>query len=283
MHPQCASRGVGSIMMLDSHHPFKFKPAYLEIADLPAAQRAEAMRDPARRAAILSQEDTPPAGSDPMIVRMVSRMPMTCPRFVLIRDHVDYEPLPDQTIGALAAATNMTPLEYLYDHITAGDGTNAAISFFLNYNEGNLDETYEMMKNPNVISGLGDGGAHVRLICDASQTTFQLAFWTRDRTRGPKLPLEYVVRKMTHDSARLYGMNDRGLLQVGKRADINVIDYANLQLGVPKMKFDLPSGAPRIHQPSTGYLATMVNGEVTRRNDADTGARPGRLYRSRPN
>ena len=218
-----------------------------------------------------------------MIVRMVSRMPMTAGRYIVIDDHVDYEPGPESRIEALAAAAGQTPLEFLYDHITAGDGTKAAISFFLNYNEGNLDETYEMMANPNVISGLGDGGAHVRLICDASQTTFQLAFWTRDRTRGPKLPLEYVVRKMTHDAARLYGMNDRGLLKVGKRADINVMDYANLNLGVPKMLFDLPSGAPRIHQGSTGYLATLVNGEVTRRNDADTGARPGRLYRSRPN
>ncbi len=283
MHPQCASRGVGSIMMLDSHHPFKFKPAYLEIADLPAAQRAAAMRDPARRAAILSQEDAPPAGSDPMIVRMVSRMPMTAGRYVLIGDSVDYEPLPEQRIEALAAAAGVSPLEYLYDHITAGEGTNAAISFFLNYNAGNLDETYEMMSNPNVISGLGDGGAHVRLICDASQTTFQLAFWTRDRKRGPKLPLEYLVRKMTHDGAKLYGMNDRGLLKVGKRADINVIDYDKLSLGRPEMHFDLPSGAPRMHQSSTGYLATMVNGVVTRRFDADTGARPGRLYRSRPN
>jgi N-acyl-D-aspartate/D-glutamate deacylase len=283
MHPQCASRGVGSIMMLDSHHPFKFKPGYLEIADLPAAQRAEAMRDPARRAAILSQEDAPPAGSDPMIVRMVSRMPMTAGRYVPIGERVDYEPTPDQKIEALAAAAGVTPLEYLYDYITAGDGTNAAISFMLNYNEGNLNETYEMMANPNVISGLGDGGAHVRLICDASVTTFQLAFWTRDRTRGPKLPLEYVVRKMTHDAARLYGMNDRGLIKVGKRADINVLDYANLNLGRPEMHFDLPSGAPRIHQGSTGYLATMVNGDVTRRNDQDTGARPGRVYRSRTN
>jgi N-acyl-D-amino-acid deacylase len=282
MHPQVASRGVGSIVMLDSHHPFKFKPAYLEIADLPAAQRAAAMRDPTRRATILSQEDAPPAGSDPMIVRMVSRMPMTVARFTLISDQVDYEPLPEQRIDALAEAAGQTPLEYLYDHITADDGTNSAISFFLNYNAGNLDETYEMLANPNVISGLGDGGAHVKLICDASQTTFQLAFWARDRKRGPTLPLEYIVRKLTRDPAALYGLNDRGMLAVGKRADINVIDFDRLALGVPTMRYDLPTGAPRLHQPSSGYLATMVNGQVTRRNDADTGARPGRLYRSRP-
>jgi N-acyl-D-amino-acid deacylase len=281
MHPQCASRGVGSIQMLDSHHPFKFKPAYLEIEHLPAAKRAEAMRDPARRAAILAQEDAPPAGSDPMIMRMVSRMPMMCGNYNVIGDSVDYEPTAEARIELRAAAAGVTPLEYLYDHLSAGDGTNGVIWFALNYNEGNLDETYDMLSNPNVISGLGDGGAHVRLICDASQTTFQLAFWTRDRKRGPTLPLEYIVRKMTHDAATLYGMNDRGLLAVGKRADINVIDYARLALGKPEIRFDLPSGAPRMHQSSTGYLATMVNGEVTRRNDADTGARPGRLYRSR--
>ena len=183
----------------------------------------------------------------------------------------------------LARRAGQYPFQSLYDYITAGEGPNASISFMLNYNSCNLETAYEMMANPNVISGLGDGGAHVRLICDASQTTFQLAFWTRDRKRGPKLPLEYVVRKLTHDGAKLYGMNDRGLIKVGKRADINVLDYANLNLGRPEMHFDLPSGAPRIHQGSTGYLATLVNGQATRRNDQDTGARPGRVYRSRAN
>lgn len=283
LRPQCASRGVGSIQMLDSHHPFKFKPAYMEIAHLPVAQRAEAMRDPERKAAILAQDHAPPAGTDPMIARMVPRLFDGAGRNYIITDTVDYEPGADQTIEVLARAAGTTPIDYIYDHLSAGDGTNAAISFVLNYSEGNLDETYEMLARPNVISGLGDGGAHVKLICDASQTTFQLAFWTRDRKRGPTLPLEYMVRKLTSDAARLYGMNDRGTLAVGKRADINVIDYDRLALGVPQMRYDLPSGAGRIHQTSTGYLATMVNGVVTRRFDADTGARPGRLYRSRPN
>ncbi len=281
MQPQCASRGVGSIMMLDAHHPFKFKPAYMEIAHLPAAQRAEAMRDPERKAAIMTQDHAPPAGSDPMIARMVPRLFDNAGLNYLIGDTVNYEPGAEDRIEVKARAAGVTPIDLLYDHLTAGDGTNAAISFALNYNEGNLDETYEMLANPNVISGLGDGGAHVKLICDASQTTFQLSFWTRDRTRGPKLPVEYMVRKLTSDPARLYGMDDRGMLAVGKRADINVLDYERLSIGLPKMRFDLPSGAGRIHQPSTGYLATMVNGVVTRRHDEDTGARPGRLYRSR--
>lgn len=282
MHPQCASRGVGSIMMLDAHHPFKFKPAYMEIEHLPVAQRAEAMRDPSRKAAILSQDHAPPAGTDPTIARMVPRIYEKAGQNFLITDTVNYEPTADDSIDALAKTAGKSAIEFLYDHLSAGDGTNSAISFALNYNEGNLDETYQMLSNPNVISGLGDGGAHVKLICDASVTTFQLAFWTRDRTRGPKLPLEYIVRKMTRDAAALYGMNDRGTLAVGKRADINVIDYDNLSLDIPRMRYDLPSGAARIHQASSGYLATMVNGVVTRRNDTDTGARPGRLYRSRP-
>jgi N-acyl-D-amino-acid deacylase len=283
MHPQVASRGVGSIQMLETHHPFKFKPSYMEIAHLPLAERAAAMRDPARKAAILAEDHAPPAGTDPMVARMVPRLFDNAGTNYLITDTVNYEPGPEDRIEAKARAAGLSPIEFLYDHLTAGDGTNAAISFALNYNEGNLDETYEMLANPNVISGLGDGGAHVKLICDASQTTFQLSFWTRDRKRGPTLPLEYIVRKLTRDPATLYGLDDRGVLAVGKRADINVIDYDRLSLGLPTMRYDLPSGAPRIHQGSTGYLATLVNGEITRRFDSDTGARPGRLYRSRPN
>ena len=283
MHPQCAARGVGSIQMLESHHPFKFKPAYMEIAHMPLKQRAEAMRDPACKEAILAQDHAPPEGTDPMIARMVPRLFEFAGRNYLITDHVNYEPKPEDRIEVLARKAGKSPIEFLYDHLTAGDGKNVAISFVLNYNEGNLDETYEMLANPNVISGLGDGGAHVKLICDASMPTFQLAFWTRDRTRGPTLPLEYIVRKITGDAARLYGMDDRGTLAVGQRADINILDYHRLSLGVPEMRYDLPSGGQRIHQASSGYLATMVNGTITRRNDLDTGARPGRLYRSSAN
>jgi N-acyl-D-aspartate/D-glutamate deacylase len=130
------------------------------------------------------------------------------------------------------------------------------------------------------VFGIGDGGAHVRVISDASSTTFMLTHWVRDRSRGPRLPLELAVHKMTANNAALYGMRDRGVLAPGMRADINVIDLDHLQLHPPEYVTDLPGGAGRLVQRSTGYRATVVNGEVTRAYDADTGARPGRLVRS---
>jgi N-acyl-D-aspartate/D-glutamate deacylase len=136
-----------------------------------------------------------------------------------------------------------------------------------------------MLESPITIAGLGDGGAHSRVICDASLPTFGLTFWARDRKRGATLPIERMVKKQTHDNARLYSLTDRGTLAPGLRADINVIDFARLRLHVPRIVHDLPAGGPRMLQGSTGYLATMVNGTITRRNDEDTGMRPGRLMR----
>jgi N-acyl-D-aspartate/D-glutamate deacylase len=129
------------------------------------------------------------------------------------------------------------------------------------------------------VSGLSDGGAHCGLICDASYPTFLLSHWARDRRRGPKLSLEYVVRKQTLDTATLFGLSDRGVIQVGKKADINVIDMAALNLELPKMTYDLPAGGRRLIQAARGYDATVVSGAVTRRQGVDTGARPGRLIR----
>jgi N-acyl-D-amino-acid deacylase len=136
-----------------------------------------------------------------------------------------------------------------------------------------------MMANPITLAGLGDGGAHLLLSCDAAMPTFQLAFWTRDRKRGPKFSIENMVHRMTQDGADLFGFHDRGTLTVGKRADINVIDFDGLALDIPRMQFDLPEGGGRLVQRSRGYLATMVNGVTTRRHDAETGTRPGRLVR----
>ncbi len=279
--PQVGARGVGSMTMLEGYHIFKLRPSYHEVAHLPLAERLVALREPARRAAILSEESDPAlVAADPTLGAFLEVLrkragevfPMTLP--------LDYEPSPEQKLAVLAEAAEVPVEAYLYDHYTAGDGTNVCASHVLNFAGGGLDCSYEMLKRDITASGLADGGAHMKMICDASMPTFMLSFWGRDRTRGPTLPLEHLVRKLSLKNAELYGLNDRGAIAPGKRADINVIDFDRLALHMPRMVHDLPKGSPRLLQGSTGYRATMVGGVVTRRNDAETGARPGRLIRS---
>ena len=192
---------------------------------------------------------------------------------------LDLEPREESQIARLAERAGVAPDAYLYDHLTQCDGSNVATLNSLGYAANNLDAMHDMLDHPLVISGLGDGGAHLGLVCDASMTTSQLTFWGRDRARGPILPLEKVIANMTGKNANLYGFADRGTIAIGKKADINVIDFDNLRLDMPRVHRDLPNGGMRLLQASRGYLATMVNGSITRRNDTDTGARPGRLIR----
>jgi N-acyl-D-aspartate/D-glutamate deacylase len=281
IRPQISARGVGTIYTLDTYHIFLRKPSYREIAHLPLAARVQAMRDPARRTAILSEANFDGEyAKDPFVLAMLERQQRNLGITYILSSPLDYEPSPEQRVGVLAAQAGKTPEEFIYDYYTDGDGTNFNVAITLNYAQGALDHVHELLSNPKVVSGLGDGGAHMRLICDASLPTFQLAFWTRERARGPRLPLELVVRKLAAEPAELYGFTDRGVIAPGKRADINVIDYPSLTLKNPTVVHDLPSGGARLLQPSEGYLATLVAGAVTRRNDQDTGARPGRLIRS---
>ena len=281
IHPQTTARGLGAINTLDAYHAFLRKPSYRAIAHLPRADRAVAMRDPELRARILAEENVDGEyASNPAVLRMLNGTRKMLPNTYVLDGTLDYEPTPDRLVGALAQAAGKTPEEFIYDHYAEGDGTNFNISFPMNYARGTLEHVRGLLARPNVVSGLADGGAHNRMICDASAPTFQLAFWSRERTRGERLPLELIVRKLSRDSADLYGFRDRGTLAVGKRADINVIDFDKLTLERPTVVHDLPSGAGRLLQASRGYLATLVAGTVTRRNDRDTGARPGRLIRA---
>jgi len=281
--PQVGARGVGAMTMLDGFHIFMLRPSYLEVAHLALAERVVALRYPSRRAAILRERsDAAVVAADPktgaFIEMLTGRIggvfPMALP--------LDYEPAPEGKLEALAAAAGVSMEEYLYDHYTAGDGTNVCASHVLNFAGGGLDATYEMLRRDITASGLADGGAHMKMICDASMPTFQLSFWGRDRTRGPKLPLEHLVRKLSRKNAELYGLNDRGAIAPGLRADINVIDFDCLGLLMPRMVHDLPKGSARLLQGATGYLATLAGGVVTRRDGLETGARPGRLIRSTP-
>jgi N-acyl-D-amino-acid deacylase len=191
----------------------------------------------------------------------------------------EYEPGPERSLLGIAAAAGRTPLSVAYDAMLEDDGRGLLYVPILNYANGNLDATREMLLHPRAASGLGDGGAHCGIICDASQPTFMLTHWTRDRTRGERLPLEWMVKKQTHDTARLYGLTDRGTLEPGALADINIIDYDNLQLTNPQVVDDLPAGGKRLLQGAVGYVETIKSGVTTFEGGADTGARPGCLVR----
>ena len=281
VYAHVASRGFGMLSMLDGYHAFMGRPAYLEIAHLSVADRAAAMRDPTRRAAIMAQEDAPMAvvGRDEW--GMAKYLTARAAAAYLLDGRVDYEPDPSEQVRHIAEASGRSVLDVVYDHLTADDGGNVVAHMFFNYSNGNLDHTREMLQSPYALASLGDGGAHMRLISDVSMMPFHLTFWARDRKRGPTLPLEKMVAKITGDNARAYAFHDRGTLAVGKRADINVIDYDNMRIGLPEMVHDLPAGGGRLNQVASGFIATLLNGVVTRERDADMGERPGRLIRSR--
>jgi N-acyl-D-amino-acid deacylase len=194
-------------------------------------------------------------------------------------DPPDYEPTADKSISALAAREGRDAYEVLYDAMLELDGRQLLMLALLSYSEGNLEALREMLEHPDSAFGLGDGGAHCGAICDASMTTFLVSHWARDRVRGPKLPLAWVVRKMTQDTAELYGLHDRGVIAPGKKADLNVIDFERLELALPELVNDLPAGARRLIQKARGYEATIVSGEITFREGEHTGALPGRLIR----
>lgn len=278
LRPQVCSRSIGLLSSLAGYHPFMRRKAYLEIVDLAVPERAAAMRDPAMRARILTDIDIAPEhpGSMEALYEVLQAF---IPNMYALDEVVDYEPTIDQSFGARADALGVPPLELAYDFFAEGDGSNVAARHGAGYADGNLDVVREMLLHPHTITGLADAGAHVKLICDGTMPTTQITHWVRDRTRGEKLPLEFLVNKQTLNNAELYGFDDRGSIEVGKRADINVIDLEQLEVRRPEPHADLPAGGWRFLQPVKGYKATFVNGVQTRSDDTDTGERPGRLVR----
>jgi len=279
MHPQVSSRPIGFVTGLSSYHAFQRRPTYMAMAHLLLADRVKEMAKSEVKAAILGESDVPVAEPGSM-ANLFGLFQMAAPMIYPLADPVDYEPTMDQMLGARMAATGREPLDVLYDFLLEDGGTSMGALMGSNDIADRQEVLREMLLHPDTVTGLSDAGAHVTLICDATMPTTQLTYWVRDRQRGERLPLEFVVAKQTAGNARLYGFNDRGLLAPGKRADINVIDLDRLTVAPPKAHHDLPAGGTRLIQPVQGYLATMVKGEVTRRHDADTGARPGTLVRS---
>jgi len=278
LYPQVSSRPIGLLSSLEGYHAFMRRRGYLAIAHLPLAERAKTMRDPQVRRQILTDDDIAPDNPGSMEA-LYEALQMSISRMYVLDDVVDYEPGSECCFLELAAAQGVTPLEAAYDFLAEGDGTNVATMLGAGFVDKNLDAIREMLVHPETITGLGDAGAHVKLICDGSMPSTQIAHWSRDRTSGPQIPIEFLVEKQPRRNAQLYGLDDRGTLQVGMRADINVIDFDNLEIRRPVTHADLPAGGVRFLQPVSGYLATFVNGVQTRANDTDTGARPGRLVR----
>ncbi|GAA1532148.1 amidohydrolase family protein [Actinomadura kijaniata] len=273
LFPQVASRPFGMLISLESLHAFGDRPSYREIALLPREERVRRMRDPGVRARILAE---PPAEED-VLSAMVRGFPDRL--YPLAERNCDYEPEPGTSVAARARAAGRDPMELLYDLLLEDDGRNMLMMPLLNYADGSLDPQREMLTHPRAVLGLGDGGAHCGFICDASLPTTMLAHWARDRWRGEKLPLEHVVRMMTRDTARLYGLTDRGVIAPGMKADLNLVDFDNVALHRPEMAHDLPAGGRRLLQRADGYLGTFVSGVQTFADGEHTGELPGSLVR----
>jgi N-acyl-D-amino-acid deacylase len=276
IRPQVADRCFGVLLGMQSRmNPFRHSPSWAPIAELPIRERAAALRNEGVRERLIAEAE---AGSEG---------PLMLDRFITkswdgvfpLDDSLDYEPAPERSVGAIARSRGVSPWEVGYDLLTEADGTRFLLYPLLNYGRGSYDALYEMMSDPMTVQGLGDGGAHSSLVCDASMTTYMLTHWARDRDRGPKLPLEIAVKRLTKDPSDLYGLGDRGVIAPGRRADLNLIDLEHLALSYPTREEDLPAGAGRLIQRSEGYIETIVAGRSVVVDGELTDERPGRVVR----
>ena len=270
LRPQVAGRALNILLGFQTFHPFRNRPSYQAIADLPLAERITHLRKDEVRQSILAE-----GGADDPLLAMIGGG--STARMFPLGEPPDYEPTPDKSVAAIAAREARPEEEVLYDLMLRHDGRELVLFTLGGYSHGNLDDMREMLLHPNAALGLSDGGAHCGAICDASAPTFMLSHWARDRVDG--LPLELVVKRMTSDTARLYGLEDRGVIGAGYRADLNLVDLENLNLRLPEMVFDLPGGARRLIQRADGWKATICGGETTLEDGEHTDARPGRHVR----
>jgi N-acyl-D-aspartate/D-glutamate deacylase len=271
---QIFPRPIGLVIGLElSGNPFVMYPSYREIAGLPLAERVAEMRKPEVRERILS--DKPASDGHPLMFA-VQAFDWIFP----LGDPPDYEPDPSNSIGARAKARGVSPLEEAYDRLLDDDGHSMLLVTLANFRDASLDTVAELVRREDVVLGLGDGGAHYGMICDASFPTYMLTHWARDRASG-RLTVAEAVRELTSVPARVAGLADRGRIGVGYKADVNVVDHDALRLHKPIVSYDLPAGGRRLDQTADGYVATIVSGQVIVENGVPTEARPGRLVRGR--
>ena len=275
---QIALRGNGIVMAWQGTvHPFRFRPSWQAIEDLPWAEQRAKLLDPAFKTRLLSEEnDLSEVNQD-----IIGLIMVVCGGWGMqfeMDPGFNYEPQVDESIAARAAAAGVSGDEYAYDLLCRDDGKGFIYLPILNYADGNLDFLMDLQQSGDTVNSLSDGGAHCGTICDAASPTFMLQHWVRDRSRGT-ITLENAIKRQCADTARLYGLEDRGVIAPGYLADLNVIDMDTLKLGKPWLAFDLPAGGKRLLQKAEGYVATIKNGVVTFRDGAWTGATPGGLIR----
>ena len=273
IRPQVASRCFGVLMGLQSRlNPLRHRASFAAIASLPLPEQVERLRDPELKRRVL--DDAPLPGATGLDLLPAGTFENLFP----LGSKLDYEPGPERSLAAMARREGRDPWETLYDSLLGAEGHEFLLYPMLNYGGGSLDGVGDMLADPITVQGLGDGGAHCAILCDASMTTYLVSHWSRDRDHG-RIGLETAVKRLTLDGAELYGFDDRGVLAPGYRADVNVIDYNALGLAYPERVADLPAGGTRLVQRSTGYVETMVRGEAIVVGGELTDARPGKLVR----
>ena len=274
MRAQVAARGVGLLMGLPcTLHPFMTNPVFQRIAGMPIAEQVAIMRDPAFKDDVLAAQ-TKEKNANLIGGRLIDKYQV----MYEMTDPPNYEPDPRDSIAARAQRLGRTPEDLVYDLLVADDGYAMVYVTSLNYADGNLDAVHTMLTDAHTIPGLSDGGAHVGTICDVSFPTTLLEHWVRERHRD-RIPLEFIVQRQARDTAHAVGLDDRGVIAPGYKADLNVIDVDRVRLRRPEMRFDLPGGGRRLLQRAEGYLHTFVSGLEVYRDGEPTEDLPGRLVR----
>lgn len=278
IYPQISMRPTGIVMGLQSSfHMFMGRSTYDALANLPFEDQVKKLQQPEIRAAIIAEtSDKLPFEGTALRYEMMFRLEQA-------DGSLDYEPSFESSVQQIAMRAGVSEDTILYDMMMENEGHGYIYVILVNYGDYSLDFLYELMDNPTVIAAGSDAGAHCGAICDAAMPTFMLSHWTRDRKAGPTLSVEKAVEKQSRATAALYGLNDRGTLARGMKADVNIIDYEKIGSSRPKMVADLPAGGKRLLQTATGYRATIVSGVVTFEDGVSTGALPGKLLRSAPN
>ena len=274
--PMVFARPITLLLNLQSENPFKSMPSFKPLRNLPLAEKVAALKNPELRRALIAEREGRTSRAALMYHDTFWE------QTYCMGQPLNYMPSPDQSVAAIAQREGRNVLEAVYDLLLEQDGNAFLMNTIAGYADGNADALREMITHPITALGGSDAGAHVSQIMDASVPTYMLTHWVRDLAddHPDHLPLEGVVKKLTHDGARLFGLNDRGTLEPGAKADVNLIDYDNLHVNHPELIHDLPAGMPRLMQTANGYVATYVSGQAVQENGQDTGARPGKIVRS---